>query len=78
MTRIRNITDQLINHEILASVGRMAVGIAHGINTQLGIIPGHSRLMMDEFRAQSGEYCVKTIDKMDLKIKGSEILIRRK
>jgi len=53
MTRIRNMTDQLINHEKMALVGNMAAGIAHEINTPLGIILGYAQLMMDDFSKDS-------------------------
>ena len=49
MTRLRHMTDQLIRHEKMASVGQMAAGVAHEINTPLGIILGYTQLMMDEF-----------------------------
>lgn len=53
MTRLRTITEQLINHEKMASVGEMAAGIAHEINTPLGIILGYTQLMMDDFDTNS-------------------------
>lgn len=56
MTRIKTITEQLINHEKMASVGQMAAGVAHEINTPLGIILGYTQLMMDDFTAESEEH----------------------
>lgn len=53
MTRIKTITEQLINHEKMASVGQIAAGVAHEINTPLGIILGYTQLMMDDFEADS-------------------------
>jgi len=48
MTRLRTMTEQLINHEKMASVGEMAAGVAHEINTPLGVILGYTQLMMDD------------------------------
>ena len=56
MTRIKTITEQLINHEKMASVGQMAAGVAHEINTPLGIILGYAQLMMDDYDKGSDEY----------------------
>ena len=53
MTRIKTITEQLINHEKMASVGQIAAGVAHEINTPLGIILGYTQLMMDDFEKDS-------------------------
>ena len=53
MTRIKTITEQLINHEKMASVGQIAAGVAHEINTPLGIILGYTQLMMDDFEPDS-------------------------
>lgn len=53
MTRIKTITEQLINQEKMASVGQIAAGVAHEINTPLGIILGYTQLMMDDFEKDS-------------------------
>ncbi len=56
MTRLRNMTDQLIRQEKMASVGQMAAGVAHEINTPLGVILGYTQLMMDDFSKDSEVY----------------------
>ena len=68
MTRLRTITEQLINHEKMASVGEMAAGVAHEINTPLGIILGYTQLMMDDFPTDSENYSTMTIIERQTKV----------
>ena len=48
--------EQLVSSEKMATVGQMAAGIAHEINTPLGIILGYTQLMMDDFERDSETY----------------------
>ncbi len=56
LTRLKAMTSQMISTEKMASVGQMAAGVAHEINTPLGIILGYSQLMKDDFPKDSEEY----------------------
>ena len=53
LTRLKTMMEQLVSSEKMASVGQMAAGIAHEINTPLGIILGYAQLMMDDFEKDS-------------------------
>lgn len=53
LTRLKTMTSQMISTEKMASVGQMAAGVAHEINTPLGIILGYSQLMKDDFPEDS-------------------------
>ena len=53
LTRIKTMMEQLAASEKMASIGQMAAGVAHEINTPLGIILGYSQLMLDDFAPES-------------------------
>jgi two-component system, NtrC family, sensor kinase len=56
LTKLKIMMEQLATSEKMASVGQMAAGVAHEINTPLGIILGYSQLMMDEFEKGSEQH----------------------
>ena len=56
LTRVKTMMEQLVSSEKMASVGQMAAGVAHEINTPLGIILGYAQLMMDDFDEDSEVY----------------------
>ncbi len=56
LTRLKTMMEQLISSEKMATVGQMAAGVAHEINTPLGIILGYAQLMMDDFEPGSEPY----------------------
>lgn len=56
LTRLKTMMEQLVSSEKMATVGQMAAGIAHEINTPLGIILGYTQLMMDDFERDSETY----------------------
>ncbi|MGD8437744.1 MAG: PAS domain S-box protein, partial [Syntrophobacterales bacterium] len=49
MTEIRKVTERLIESQKMATVGQLAAGVAHEINTPLQVILTHSQLLADEF-----------------------------
>ena len=56
LTRVKTMMEQLVSSEKMASVGQMAAGVAHEINTPLGIILGYAQLMKDDFAEGSETY----------------------
>lgn len=56
LTRVKTMMEQLVSSEKMASVGQMAAGVAHEINTPLGIILGYAQLMKDDFEEGSEAY----------------------
>lgn len=56
LTKVKTMLEQLAASEKMASVGQMAAGVAHEINTPLGIILGYTQLLMDDFPAGSEQH----------------------
>ena len=48
ISEIRNYQEQLIHAQKMESIGKMAGGVAHEINTPLGIILGYAQLLQDD------------------------------
>ncbi len=55
LTRVKTMMTQLASSEKMASIGQMAAGVAHEINTPLGVILGYSQLLLDDFPADTEE-----------------------
>ncbi|MBU1566610.1 MAG: PAS domain S-box protein [Proteobacteria bacterium] len=56
LTKVKTTLEQLAVSEKMASIGQMAAGVAHEINTPLGIILGYSQLLMDDFPVGSEQH----------------------
>lgn len=53
LTRLKTMMAQLAASEKMASIGQMAAGVAHEINTPLGVILGYAQLLKDDFPADT-------------------------
>lgn len=68
LTHFKEVTDQLIQSENMASVGQLAAGVAHEINTPLGIILGYSQLLMEDFAENSETHEILKIVEKQTKV----------
>lgn len=48
ITQLKAVQDQLTHAQKMESVGRLAAGVAHEINTPLGIILGYAQLLLED------------------------------
>ncbi|MBI5591998.1 MAG: PAS domain S-box protein [Deltaproteobacteria bacterium] len=64
ITQRRNMEQQLLQADKLASLGQLSAGVAHEINNPLGLILGYTQLMLREEPESSQKYeDLKTIEK---------------
>jgi two-component system NtrC family sensor kinase len=56
ITQIKAVQDQLNHAQKLESIGRLAAGVAHEINTPLGIILGYAQLLLEDVEADKAVY----------------------
>ncbi len=49
ITSFKKMTEKLIYSEKMAAIGQLAAGVAHEINTPLGIILGYTQLLKEDF-----------------------------
>lgn len=52
LTHFKKMMEQLVQSEKMTSVGQLAAGVAHEINTPLGIILGYTQLLEEDFEKQ--------------------------
>jgi len=64
ITQLKVVQEQLTHAQKMESVGRLAAGVAHEINTPLGIILGYAQLLLEDVEKNEQVYeDVKTIVK---------------
>lgn len=64
ITNFRELQERISQSQKLESLGQMAAGVAHEINTPLGIILGYTQLLLDDFPPDSETYeTLKTVEK---------------
>lgn len=56
ITQIKAVQDQLNHAQKLESIGRLAAGVAHEINTPLGIILGYAQLLLEDVEKDGAVY----------------------
>ena len=73
LTSTKNVMEQLATSEKLASIGQIAAGVAHEINTPLGVILGYSQLLMEEFEEGSENH--QTLQVIERQTKASRKIV---
>jgi two-component system NtrC family sensor kinase len=63
ITMLKKIQEQLIQSRKMEALGRVAGGVAHEINTPLGVILGYTQLMMDDINDDELLESLKIIEK---------------
>ncbi len=64
ITAFRGLQERISQSQKLESLGQLAAGVAHEINTPLGIILGYTQLLLDDFDAGSETHdTLKTVEK---------------
>ena len=53
LTHFKKMMEQLVHSEKMTSVGQLAAGVAHEINTPLGIILGYAQLLEEDFEEKT-------------------------
>ena len=56
ITELKQILSRLVQSQKMESIGQLAAGIAHEINTPLGIILGYTQLLKEDFEEDSPVY----------------------
>ncbi len=63
ISMLKKFQEQLIQSQKMEDLGRLAGGVAHEINTPLGIILGYSQLLMDDIKDEETLEGMKIIEK---------------
>ncbi len=63
ISMLKKFQEQLIQSQKMEDLGRLAGGVAHEINTPLGIILGYSQLLMDDIKDEEALEGMKIIEK---------------
>lgn len=56
ITELKRIQEQLAQAQKMESIGQLVAGIAHEINTPMGIILGYAQLLLEEEKSESQTY----------------------
>ncbi len=59
ITAFKQVTETLVQQEKMASIGQLAAGVAHEINTPLGIVIGYTQILEEDF--QDNEEALETL-----------------